>query len=78
VRKKLGIARRGLPDGSREAPGPRGLLHTIARRRLATIAAVEAEAERIGMGRNDLHQVPGTDTPKLLRLPPEYEATGRA
>jgi hypothetical protein len=27
--KKLGIAPRGLPDGSREAPGPRGLLQTL-------------------------------------------------
>ena len=39
--KKLGIARRGLPDGSREAPGPRGLLHTIINLPTASALGIE-------------------------------------
>jgi hypothetical protein len=63
----LRLAPRDLPDGSRETPGPRRLLQTIARRWLATIAAVEAEAERIGMGRMICTKgwMIGADTPGL-------------
>jgi hypothetical protein len=67
VRKKTRPRTARLAQRLARAPGPRGLLQTIARRWVATIAAAEAEAERIVMGRMICTRcrVIGVDTPGL-------------